>query len=680
MIGFDYESYLISDKTPIPKPVCLSYFDDSSGKGEVLIGDNMASFLEDCMKKEKILIAQNCVFELMVTYNAYPHLRSLLWEHLDAGRFKCTQIYQQLLDNLEKSPKVANPSLANMVKYYFNKDISESKTDPMAWRLRYSELDGVALNKWPKEAYDYSLQDSIYCLDIYKKQRQLNSNLSLLEHLQASFALNLSATRGILTDKNRVETLEAEIDAILQPNYQKLESQGFMKRDKNNKLSKNVKTLKEYIQANFDTPPTTGKGAVKVDAEALDYYKVQKQDDIIDFFSNIGIYEKAKTAFLSHLKEANPIIRTSYNPIVRSGRTSSRASKAYPSVNIQQMPRGLKGVTWDIRNCFIPRPGYKLVTIDYNNLELLACADQLYKYYGKCAMRDIINGGTIPTDLHSVFACELMSSDTGKKVSYEEFMKHKKEEGYKEYRSKGKPVTLGVPGGMGYDTIRGQFFKEGIQLQYSEIAKFKYERTARKLMKQYEGEYPALRVKRTGFFEWSIVSDEIVNLKKILFRLYPELETFLKVDHVKFVNGETGYTRNEWGEWEKEPFYRYNVHGVRRDYCTYTALCNGYLMQGPSAVGAKQEVYDTVRYFENNDDVHLLAFIHDENVFEIRDNDYLQDNIDQCANIMIDSMQRVLKSVRVAVEAEVKPYWSKEICESSRVYWKDYNSKELRWK
>jgi hypothetical protein len=681
--GWDYETWLISDDMPIPKPVCLSFASETGDTG-LLVGDDIEPFIKARLSRNDLLVAQNATFELLVTYHYYPKLRDLIWRHLDNGNFYCTQLQQQLLDNLSEK-ELHDKSLSGLVLHYFNKDISESKTDPDAWRLRYKELDGVPLTDWPDVAKEYAINDSIYALEVYKKQIKINGSIKYKSHLQASFALNLMAARGLLTDQNRVDILDKEIDAILKPTYDMLSSKGFMKPIKSGKnkgkLSKNIKTLQEHVKSTFTQYKYTDKKAIQVAGDALDFYLLEKDDKVVRAFREIGKYEKTKSAFISRLKTANPenpLIRTGYNAIVRSGRTSSRASFAYPSVNIQQQPRGLKGVTWDIRNCYIPRKGFKLVCIDYNNLELISCANQLYKHYGKSAMLDIINSGTIPTDLHSVFACELMSSDLGRIITYDEFMAHKKEDEYKQYRNKGKPVTLGVPGGMGYDTIRTQFDREGIKLPFEVLQRCEYDVVARRLKRKYEGEFPNIRVKRTGRKEWSLVFDEIVKLKRVLFKLYPDLEAFLSSGHKDFLNGEMGYAKNDFGEWEEEPYYKYNALGVKRDYCTYTAFCNGFLMQAPSAVGAKRTGYNLVREYEKNDDVFPLAFIHDEYIFEIRENADLHKNIDRCSEIMVKSMQEELPHGRVAVEAEWMSYWSKSNNEGSKVYWVDVGSDILK--
>lgn len=679
-VGIDYESWLISSETPVPKPVCLSYCDGPSSG--LLVGfDDMRSYLKDLLENPEVeIVAHNATFELLVTHKYFPELKPLLWKSLDEGRWYCTQLYQQLIGNVSKT-ELTNMSLAGLVKHYFKEDISESKTDPNAWRLRYSELDGVPLSEWPEEAKKYAIDDSIWAIKVRKAQQEHKKGLLFAQHVGSGFALNLMpASRGMLVDKDRVNTLDEEITNILQPAYEKLLSQGLMNKDKNGKLSKNIKGLQEYIQNKYKTILYTAAGKVAVSREALEKYLTEQGDENLLTFLSLSEYEKVKTTYISRLKQADPYIRTSYNAIVRSGRTSSRASSVYPSVNIQNQPRGIKNVTWDIRNCYIPRPGFKLFAIDYNNLELLAVANQLFEIYGRCKMLDLINSGDVPVDLHSVFAHNLMSKSTKTNVTYQEYMDNKKDKRYKQYRDKGKPVTLGVPGGMGYDTIKLQFIKAGVPLIYEELHTMNSEYHARRICRKLSEEYADLRVKRTGYREYTIVKDEIVGLKQILFDLYPELQEFLKTGHEKYMTTETKWTKNEFGEWEEEPYYKYVAQGVRRDYCTYTAMCNGFLMQSPSAAGAKNVAYKLMKHFDDSNDVFLQAFIHDEFVGEVRDDENLEANIRQVEEIMIDGMQEILKHCRVAIESSVMDYWSKDVALWSRVAFKNAGGGTLLYK
>jgi hypothetical protein len=127
--------------------------------------------------------------------------------------------------------------------------------------------------------------------------------------------------------------------------------------------------------------------------------------------------------------------------------------------------------------------------------------------------------------------------------------------------------------------------------------------------------------------------------------------------------------KNEYGEWEKEPMYSYDIYGFKRDFCTYTAFCNGFLMQTPGARGATKAASKVIQTFHNSPDIKPLAFIHDEILFECKED--RKDLIEEAAHIMIDEMQSVLTSVRITVEASMSDYWQKADGFYTKSYWGD---------
>jgi hypothetical protein len=421
---------------------------------------------------------------------------------------------------------------------------------------------------------------------------------------------------------------------------------------------KKVKHLREYIESLDIDLMYTDKGGTATSGEALSSYMTQIECPILKAFSELSRYEKIMTSYIKNLKGAD-VIYSQYSTTLNTGRTSSSSSKLFSSVNIQQMPREVEAVTYDVRNCFIPRPGFKICSIDYSGLELCSAAHQLYTTLGYSYMREALNEGEKPTDMHSKLAAKF------KGISYEEFMANKSE--YKEDRQKAKPINLGFPGGIGYDTMRHLMWRDGIKTTYQILEKAKRKNDLYYYLTNLAS--PDLRIKRLNKNEYALVQDELVVLKRYIFDLYPDLEQFLKETHNKFLTGKTKYKKNDFGEWEEEPMYMYNTHGFKRDWCTYTALCNGFLMQTPSAVGATKAMNKLIRHFHSCPDVFPQAFIHDEVVMEVREG--REDLIDVAANIMIDEMQTVLPSVRIAVEASMSDYWQKADGFWTKQYFKD---------
>lgn len=650
LISLDFETHLISKEQIFPKPVCLSSYDGA--EAFLYVGyKEIHEFLTKTLENDTI-IAHNAVFECGVIIAHYPDLVNKVFKALEEGRIICTRINEKLLDILREKP-LNRATLAALVMHYFKEDLSASKTDD-AWRMRYSELEDTPLEDWPQEAIDYAIDDSIWAYKIHKIQKPVDGDLSL----QSAVYLNLMGATGIEIDNERVTLLKEEIMKYLQPRYDYLEKEGFCDKVPGKECPrKKMKKLKEHIASMNIQKRYTKKENISATAESLEFYLSQQADSILAAFFEIATYEKVLTAYVARMA-ATDIIYSQYSTTMTTGRTSSSGSKLFPSMNIQQMPRKVPNVSYDIRNCFVPRPGFKILSIDYAGLELCSTAHQLYKTYGKSSMRDLLNSGDKPTDMHSHLAARL------KGVTYEHFMEHKSE--YSDARQKAKPINLGFPGGIGYDTMRHLLWRDGIKTYYNILMTAK----TKKELWWYKCEMalPDVRIARIKKDEYALVQDELVILKREFFNLYPELECFLKETHNKFLDGNVKYMKNEFDEWEEEPMYSYNIYGHKRSWCTYTALCNGFLMQTPSAIGAKKATCAVMKKYYNHPDVHPLAFIHDEILFEIRES--RMDIVEDLADIMIDEMKSVLDSVRITVEASMMDHWQKEDGFFTKQYWK----------
>lgn len=670
IIAWDYETHLISKEYPYPRPVCVSSYNGWNKK--LAVSNEMKEHISFIL--DHTSVAHNAMFELGVTYTWFPELRPKIQKALAEGRIICTHVLQSILNSrIANAPK--GLSLAALVLHYFQIDLSEDKKAPDAWRLRYSELDGVPLSDWPEEAKEYAIMDSVYALQLYNVLKE--HKIPYQRAMEASFYLNMMGKTGIQIDQSRVRQLEDEIYAILEPKYKYLIDQGFCTPTCFKRPKKSLKKLQEFVKETIKEPRVSAKGNIQTDLEALLEYQLEAPSEVFQSFLDINEYDKVLTAFISRLKGADKIM-TDYSTTKSTGRTSSSSSRLYPSVNIQQMPRKVPNVTWDVRNCFVPRAGYQMVSIDYSGLELASAATQLFKIFNSSEMLNMLNSGDVPVDLHSMLAAKIMSLRSDTKVDYATFVAHKKEEPYSSMRQLCKAINLGFPGGIGYDVMRKQLLQGGNKTKYGTLATSKDKQYLLNLCWGMKITEPNLRVKQISSSEYALVYDELVGLKKDMFRVYPDLERFLKEYHTHATTGEVKYVKNDFGEWEEEPMYKYKCKDFERDWCSYTAYCNGYLMQTPSAIGATQTAINLGRKYLGHPDMNLLAFIHDEFLFEVREQ-RTQEIVQDVAEMMIDGMQSVLKDVRIAVEASVMPYWTKEGGES-KVYWKDANNGELRSK
>lgn len=370
--GFDFESYLISEEHPYPKPVCVSYFRDKKTKGLHVGMQNMEVYLERALDDNNLtLVAHNLSFELNVIDYWFPKLKFKMRAKLDSGQFICTMVYERLLDCIRKKQN-GDYSLADLVKWYFKKDISESKTDPNAWRLRYSELDNVPLEQWPEEAVEYAIGDSEYCLKVFAKQFK-EAKVNYLLSVKSDYYLNRMGATGFKIDKSRVAILETEILERLVPAYRQLFDLGlanvqmangkdkkgktkyklikdkveatkviseFYKYKDTHKIGKFQGLIIKHIEANIPTLKRSKKGGTSTDKEALPMYLAEcPNDEVIKALAAIQKYTNIYTSFVERLKQVTDLVRSQYTSCVSTGRTSCRTSTFYPSVNVQQMPR-----------------------------------------------------------------------------------------------------------------------------------------------------------------------------------------------------------------------------------------------------------------------------------------------------------------------------------------------------
>jgi DNA polymerase I-like protein with 3'-5' exonuclease and polymerase domains len=677
----DFETYLINNDNPIPEPICLSYYD---GKvDDILIGEEIGSFLTKIFQDKHINIgAHNASFELNVITKYYPHLKPHLYKKLRDKQIICTKVYEQLLDCTRKK-SISNFSLASLVLKYFNLNISENKKNKNSWRYRYHELVNVPLIDWPEEAIKYSKEDSILAYKIYLKQRE-EKEIDTSISVAADYYLNRMGLTGINIDQDRVTKVEEELKEKIKDYVKRLEEASILVHDKKGR-KRNMKYFKEVIKEKIPHVRTTAKGAVSTSREDIMYYLtlITEEDpfhSILVSYAEVMKAEKVLTAFVARLKKASPCIRTQYNAVVSSGRTSSFTSENFPSVNIQQMPREVKGLTWDVRNCFVPREGYKIFSIDYSGLELASAASQLYKITGQRDMLDILNQGDDPVDMHSMLAYRFMNMKEKTNETYESFVQHKKEPLYKKYRQLAKPINLGFPGGIGYDTMRTLLARDGIYPKLKVLNTSRYEEQLQRIASGLRKKRFPVRVRQVARHSFELIYDELVALKDELFNLYPDLKHFLTEGHRQFLTGESKRMKNEFGEWEQEEMYSYQIEDFERNWCTYTQLCNGILMQSPSAIGAKRAVIRVMEEFADTNVIISQAFIHDEIVGEVKECPQMYDLIQDLAKIMLEEMGSTLTESRRAVEAEFMNCWRKSGGEWSRVYWMEPHTTKIKFK
>lgn len=636
-VALDLETYLINGTGDLPKPVCASFYYSHTGRIGV-VGNNIketevGSFSElyyflhkvfdETLRGEVKQIWQNgFAFDLPVIWHHYPTLRDKIIEALDRDLIHDTHIREKLyrLSTIgEVEGKRGTYSLAGMAKRYLAEDLTKWKTGDDIWRLRYSELDGVPSEKYPKDAIEYAKLDVQILWRVFQAQEGVRNKSGPgsmnTENLQirAGFALSLATNRGLAINKYKLETFENDINEKLDPLKDKLLKLGFATVDKKGQYGKANKKFIEYLETNYPeyikrTEPTDRypNGEVKIDDSALGEYPA---DEVIKTRMSMSLLEKYKGTYLKNIKKAGDIFRESYDVLKNTGRTSSF---------IQTMPRD-----GGIRELFKARKGYKLITIDYSAIEACSIAQTFLDLSLGDTLVKYLNRGESPRDYHAILGHMWHEHRKGESLSIDDFERRVREgdKEIKRSRQQGKPAGLSIAGGVGNSTMVSIAKGQGIILEEEQAAK----------------------------------------LREFAYLQIPEFQHYL---------GSFGWVSCQKVTDNPHKAFAYEVNGRYRNYCTYAACANGRSMQSPAADGAKEAIWLWFKQLYEWGD-YLVLFIHDELGAEVKDNEALPGKLEILAHLMCKGMQKVLKKVRISVEGGTMDVWSKDNHETKFRAWRN---------
>lgn len=633
VVAFDLETFLIDGPIP-PKPVCITWwghpnkdhrfgiatYTTSVGKDGVF--HNARSLLKGCSDGKWNLVGQNVKFDLGVLWYHYPDLRHLITNCVLLDRIHDTMLREKLYTLSTEGTvhgKKGKYSLAGLAKKYLGRDLSLFKSGPDVWRLRYGELHNVPLEKWPQAAIDYPILDVEITHNVYLEQEKLRKPDGVgsmnTEHLQvaADFILDLISKERFKLDIDAVEELRSKIETDLLPIREKLIELGYASITKKGSYRKNDKKFREYLCNNYSamlfnsdskdlwTVPSLkqGRSQIRIDEEALSKYP--HDDELIKLRKESSILEKYLSTYVAKFEKAGDYQHFEYDALKETGRTSGF---------MQLIPK-----EGGIRECFYD-PNYYIVAIDYSALELCTVAQAMYETFGWSKVREFLNDGDNPVDIHSVVGCHLEAYDKGIEPDFKSFIKRRAEgcPEAKNYRNRGKPVGLGFFGGLGCETMCKVARSQGVDmtLDQAEAAK-------------------------------AVHSD-----------LFPEIVHYLRSYERSFIN-----------QLKEDPLnYGYSVNGRYRSKCTYASCANGYSMQSRAADGAKEVMKLLLReLLLQEKGIKPWAFIHDEFLFKVSKDKSIDEVkcLSQLASdLMVTGMQKLCPDVRITVEASIMERWTKD--------------------
>lgn len=377
------------------------------------------------------MVFHNASFDLRVLTNEVPSTTRATLDAVDGGRVWDTAIREKLIAvatyQLKRrmnpfTGKIDNArfNLAWLVMRYFRVDLRPEKTDPMAWRLRYADLERVPVDEWPDDAVEYAVMDALWPLFLLEQQdatcprdvhghptlygpddasfpepdrrtsyptptlgRNVQRLCSEVARVRADVSLGAMAAWGIRANRDKVAKLEVEWTRIAAAGKEIGLRGGFIRGPGTRPASKigtrDLKALRARIGAAFGVP-------VKVDPEVArgnDLYSekgaLRYGEDVLVSCPDPLLQEYATSLqATSWLSRYLPSMKLACDVPATYGVDSLKATGR---VSIYDPPFHQPPREGGYRECFEARDGTVFVLCDYAQAELRALA-QIQHWWG----------------------------------------------------------------------------------------------------------------------------------------------------------------------------------------------------------------------------------------------------------------------------------------------------------
>jgi DNA polymerase-1 len=400
---------------------------------------------------------------------------------------------------------------------------------------------------------------------------------------------------GIKVDAKFLNKLsaEAEIDIKeLESKIYKLTGEEF-----------NANSPKQMKEVLFDkmglVPIENRKTKTGLSTAAGELEKMKGQHPVIDKILEYRELAKLQSTYLLALPELinkkTGRIHTSYNQtIAATGRLSST------DPNLQNIPIRGVGLGSKIRQAFVAEKGYKLLSIDYSQIELRIVA---HLAHDENMLRVFKNGEDIHTNTaREIFGSHVPSSPSGRGQGEGEFVITP------DMRRDAKTINFGILYGLS---------SFGLSSRIGEVSRAE--------AKEFIAKY---------------------------FAAYPKVEEY--IEQIKLQVNEEGFVRNELGRIRKFPEIKSSQFFVRA--AAERAAVN-FPIQSLAADVIKVAMINIYRELRGlpseGSEIRMLLQVHDELVFEVA-----EDKVEHWAKKLIPLMENAIKlSVPVKVEAKAGDNW-----------------------
>lgn len=397
-LSLDTETWPIHPGLLAPRLVCVQSCPvDEPYDTTVELRDAGLARVYDHLTNGGFIIGHNIAYDAGVLCAASPELLDAVFDAYDQLRIGDTMVRDQLRrlsqGMLKLDPETGKPirkgqghwSLAGLVHRHLGEDVV-GKYGEDSWRTEYWKLDGVPVDQWPDAAVRYARLDATYPARLWAHLGPVDDEFMQTRH---AFARQLMSLRGMKCNPERVAVYRDELVATIGDIDVQLRNAGLQRDDG----SMDTKALRALILEVYPDAPHTETGLVSTSAETLaqcDHPLLEAYSKCVSAKSHLrGTYRELLAGTVTPMQAGHGMA------------TTGRARSFDP--NLQNKP-----AEGPVRPCVEARPGYVILTADFNQAELVAFAQVCIDLFGHSKMGDAINAGR---DCHRLLASHLFNCD-----------------------------------------------------------------------------------------------------------------------------------------------------------------------------------------------------------------------------------------------------------------------------
>jgi DNA polymerase I len=696
-IGIDTETEVIDLKDPsLPPPSMVLATATDGSRGFYVSPANIADFIK--AHPRACFVMHNAPFDTEVIDQATAG-RGVMLPLYDANRVADTMQMERLLELASSGEVPQFVSLDKLARKYLGVPVEKQLTDESGTDIRtgFGRYLGQPLEFIPAASRTYAAGDTVATWMVWQHQkaalRHIKAQaplaygytteealeqawaeygpLSLHVQVKATMLCKVLWRRGLRIDQARREEVQKQLRRLEESAALKLGMADIYVPRDGEKLPKGVPSVQTAMRRHIEAIeeklladgtiaapfPRTESGKLKMDAEQQRAWVEQGFDEVVVAYAEHCRAKKYRSTYCT--KMARPEVHPSWRNLKVSGRFSCVGELA-----VQTLPKcGNSPTEMSLRRCIVPAAGHLFVIVDFAQLEVVALAAALEHqlHYGH-ALADVIRAGQ---DVHAAIASQMFPDRIGPVSSQE--------------RKRVKPITFGLPAGMGAAAIqRNAKASYGVELTVEQVEGIisAYKSLAPELVqhlaKTRDPGVSAMRAcglksKWQGWQLLRLLGGDATNNGKPL----PPEEVerlWVTADQLKpLLPAKSATQRRHLKAIEERkpspglaaavrraltPQAGLNMSGRLRANCSFTEARNN-IFQSIAADGA---ILACWKLFRLGYDLRL--FLHDEIVTQVPDDGRHGEHVKIISEVMIGEMSKVLKGLPVGVQAVVSRSFS----------------------